>query len=241
MRTLALNSRGEDVVKLQLLLDQHLPRNLQLTPDGVFGAQTRDAVIAYQKRARLQPDGVVGPKTLASLGLRVEPIPARTPPAVSPSLAAMAPWMTIAAAELGVHRDMVHHHEKRIIEYLKTTTLGSAEAGTDATAWCSAFVNWVITKSGRTGTNNALAASWLSWKYGKLLATPQAGAIVVIRRKDAASDKYTGTTTGNHVGFCMSYSPDNVMFLGGNQGSRVSFATFSFSKWDLRGAMWPNP
>ena len=241
MHTLALNSRGEDVVKLQLLLDQHLPKNLQLTPDGVFGTHTRDAVIAFQKRARLHPDGVVGPKTLAALGLRVEHAAAKAPPSVSPALAAMAPWMAIASAELGVHRDMVHHHEKRIIEYLKTTTLDSSDAGTDATAWCSAFVNWVITKSGRKGTNNALAASWLKWKNGKLLATPQAGAIVVIQRKDAASDKYTGTTTGNHVGFCMSYSPDSVTFLGGNQGSRVSFATFSFSKWNLRGAMWPNP
>lgn len=240
MHPLALNSRGEEVVKLQLLLDHHLPKNLQLEPDGVFGTQTRNAIIAFQKRVRLVPDGVVGPKTLAALGVHSKPV-VKEAPSVSPSTAATAPWMTIAAAELGVHRDMVHHHEKRIIEYLKTTTLAASEAGTDATAWCSAFVNWVITKSGRTGTNNALAASWLKWKNGKLLATPQPGAIVVIQRKDAASDKYTGTTTGNHVGFCMSYSPDSVMFLGGNQGSSVSYATFSFSKWNLRGAMWPNP
>jgi uncharacterized protein (TIGR02594 family) len=240
MHPLALNSRGEEVLKLQLLLDHHLPKNLQLDPDGVFGAQTRNAVIAFQKRARLVPDGVVGAKTLAALGVQTKPV-VKEAPSVSPSVAAVAPWMTIASAELGVHRDMVHHHEKRIIEYLKTTTLSAEYSGTDATAWCSAFVNWVITKSGRTGTNNALAASWLKWKNGKLLATPQAGAIIVIQRKDAASDKYTGTTTGNHVGFCMSYSPDSVTFLGGNQGSRVSFATFSFSKWNLRGAMWPNP
>lgn len=35
--------------------------------DGVFGSDTRNAVIAFQKSASLSPDGIVGPKTYAAL------------------------------------------------------------------------------------------------------------------------------------------------------------------------------
>lgn len=53
---LRLNSRGERVVELQTLLG--------LTPaDGIFGPNTRNAVIKFQRENNLSPDGVVGPKT----------------------------------------------------------------------------------------------------------------------------------------------------------------------------------
>lgn len=35
--------------------------------DGIFGSDTRNAVIAFQKAASLSPDGIVGPKTYAAL------------------------------------------------------------------------------------------------------------------------------------------------------------------------------
>lgn len=35
--------------------------------DGIFGSDTRNAVIAFQKSASLSPDGIVGPKTYAAL------------------------------------------------------------------------------------------------------------------------------------------------------------------------------
>lgn len=37
--------------------------------DGIFGTQTRDAVIKFQKKNGLTPDGIVGSKTLAALGI----------------------------------------------------------------------------------------------------------------------------------------------------------------------------
>jgi uncharacterized protein (TIGR02594 family) len=239
MIPLALNSRGEEVAKLQLLLDHYLPPGRQLKPDGVFGIHTRDGVIAFQKKMNLPADGVVGPQTRRALGLPDQVL--TFPPAIPPALVRLAPWMAIAAAEFGVHRDMKLHHEKRIIEYLKTTTVPANMANTDSTPWCSAFVNWVIIKSGRKGTNNAGAASWLAWKYGRSLSDPSAGAIVVIRKRGASSDHFTGSGTGNHVGFCMEFSSVHVRLLGGNQGNRVSFANFSLTGWELRGAMWPSP
>ncbi len=37
--------------------------------DGIFGTQTKNAVIAFQKANGLTPDGIVGKKTLAALGI----------------------------------------------------------------------------------------------------------------------------------------------------------------------------
>lgn len=50
---------GDHVVRLQRLLS--------IVSDGVFGPKTRDAVIAFQKKHELLPDGVVGGLTWAML------------------------------------------------------------------------------------------------------------------------------------------------------------------------------
>ncbi|HEY4094217.1 MAG TPA: peptidoglycan-binding protein [Baekduia sp.] len=42
---------------------------LGLTADGVFGPQTRAAVVAYQRSHALTVDGIVGPQTLSALGV----------------------------------------------------------------------------------------------------------------------------------------------------------------------------
>jgi hypothetical protein len=59
-RTIKLGSRGPEV--------EYLQRKLGIRADGVFGPITRNAVIKYQKRHLLVPDGIVGPKTWASIG-----------------------------------------------------------------------------------------------------------------------------------------------------------------------------
>jgi len=44
-------------------------RALGVTVDGEYGPQSRAAVRAYQRRHRLEVDGIVGPQTLGSLGI----------------------------------------------------------------------------------------------------------------------------------------------------------------------------
>ena len=57
-------SRGESVKWLQWELNK---RGAALQIDGAFGQKTKDAVIIYQQNNGLDPDGIVGPKTLRSL------------------------------------------------------------------------------------------------------------------------------------------------------------------------------
>lgn len=64
-RTLRLGDRGQDVAILQDLLNR-LGFNCGKV-DGIFGAATHAAVVAFQKKNSLTPDGIVGPKTLAAL------------------------------------------------------------------------------------------------------------------------------------------------------------------------------
>lgn len=58
--TLRQGTRGEDVKLLQSLLG--------LKADGIFGPQTANAVIRFQRSRQLLPDGIVGPATWAALG-----------------------------------------------------------------------------------------------------------------------------------------------------------------------------
>ena len=68
-RTLRLHQprmQGGDVRALQVAL---LDRGFEVSTDGVFGPQTREAVIAYQKKMGLTADGIAGKATAKSLGL----------------------------------------------------------------------------------------------------------------------------------------------------------------------------
>ncbi len=60
-------SRGTDVRTMQTKLKNW--GYLKGTVDGVFGAQTKTAVIYFQKKNGLVADGIAGAKTLAALGM----------------------------------------------------------------------------------------------------------------------------------------------------------------------------
>lgn len=58
--------RGPEVIRLQTALNK---KGAHLLVDGDFGRNTQAAVMAFQRDLGLIADGVVGPKTLAALGL----------------------------------------------------------------------------------------------------------------------------------------------------------------------------
>ncbi|MEV6305930.1 peptidoglycan-binding protein [Actinoplanes sp. NPDC051861] len=63
-------SKDHQVTTLQYLLQAH---GHTVTVDGVFGAQTGDAVRAYQRAKNLPDNGVVGPETWQALIVEVRP------------------------------------------------------------------------------------------------------------------------------------------------------------------------
>lgn len=63
-------SRGNDVLTLQYLLDvisEYYPNIPGVSQDSIFGNDTRQAVIAFQRMMQLNPDGVVGAATWQAL------------------------------------------------------------------------------------------------------------------------------------------------------------------------------
>jgi uncharacterized protein (TIGR02594 family) len=230
MVVLKLGSRGGEVKRLQLLLNSTLRPSPRLRLDGDFGPATHRAVARVQAMKGLSADGVVGPKTWGVLGQRGEALTQ-----VVNACIAGAPWMEIAALELGIHEDARPlKHNERILRYHESTTL---KATADEVPWCSSFVNWAVTQSGFRGTNNALARSWLGW--GTHLPAPRVGAVTVIKRRGQTHDRATGSGTGYHVGFLVAASSSHVRLLGGNQGDAVRYSNFALAAYTIEGYRWP--
>lgn len=57
----------------------------RLVVDGDYGPATKQAVVAYQRRAGLTPDGVAGPKTLGSIAASIKAVNRRPAPAPAPT------------------------------------------------------------------------------------------------------------------------------------------------------------
>jgi uncharacterized protein (TIGR02594 family) len=125
------------------------------------------------------------------------------------------PWLKIARQELGVKETPGSGDNPRVVEYLKSTTLGRPDNENDETPWCSAFTNWVLKQAGvEPRTNSAWARSWLNW--GVATNDPIPGTIVVFSRSQNAG----------HVGFYLAEDADSIQLLGGNQGNAVTIAWF---------------
>jgi uncharacterized protein (TIGR02594 family) len=239
VETLKKGSRGEAVIQLQSLLNTALNPSPRLPVDGDFGQKTHEAVVRFQKARHLTADGVVGAKTWAALG--------QSPSASAPKQVALAapaarsagredvPWMDIASEEVGETEEKgAGRNNSRIVEYHSATSLRAKD---DETPWCSSFVNWVMKEAGYTGTNNALAKSWLDW--GETLDSPRYGAITVIKRKGAQSDAATGSSTGYHVAFYVGSTSSHIELLGGNQGDSVKSSRFALGSYEVCGYRWP--
>jgi uncharacterized protein (TIGR02594 family) len=138
-------------------------------------------------------------------------------PAIPDAPVAAFPWFDIAMQELerGVSEVPGSGANPRIVEYLRSTSLGGAMASSDETAWCSAFVNFCVEKAGFAGTDSAMARSWLNW--GRGTNTAVTGCIVVFER---------GAPPSGHVAFYVSESGGMIKVLGGNQGNKVSIQEY---------------
>jgi flagellar protein FlgJ len=123
-----------------------------------------------------------------------------------------APWMKIAEEEFKakVKRMPGAGANSHIIDYFKATDLNKKDASTDETAWCAAFCNWCLVKSGFAGDNSAWAANFKKWGRPTRNNKPAFGAVALVRFKSGK----------HHVTFVAGLSKDGsrLATLGGNQG-----------------------
>ncbi len=224
---LSIGSRGQEVQELKKLLNEKFKLNPKLVENDLFDKQTDSIVKRYQLISYLGVDGSVDAEMLISL--KNNKVVAADKPAVVP--AQTAPWMKIAAGEIGQRELKGVLHNPRIITYHATTTLRATK---DETPWCSSFVNWVMIQAGKKGTNSALAISWLNW--GKPTSL-QHGAIIVIHNSKATNSALS--YSGNHVAFLVRETNKYYEVLGGNQLDQVKTSRYPKSTWALKACRWP--
>lgn len=96
----------------------------------------------------------------------------------------------------------------------------------DETAWCGvAVAAWMKESGSAIPKHYYRARAWLDW--GTALTMPALGCVVVFDRRG-----------GGHVGLVVGRDQtDNLLVLGGNQGNKVSIASFSPDR--VLGYRWP--
>lgn len=130
----------------------------------------------------------------------------------------LAAWLLVAFEELalGVHELPDQATHPRIKVYLDSLDTQLGPAG-DETPWCAAFVHWCLLRAGLRGTGKPNARSYLKW--GSPVLTPTLGCVAVFWRGSPASWQ-------GHVAFLLDRSFSQALVLGGNQGNRVSVASY---------------
>lgn len=196
-KTLQKGSKGNDVVTLQKNLKElgYDPKGA----DGVFGANTEKAVIAFQKANGLEPDGIVGPKTLAKIALLLKKKREKNKTNATKETyvvegAVLTCSLGTKTSKLGVplsHGSMINGKKQANIADCKSNSnirsFGSCKR-TSPPPSCSPFVilNWMKSKSKiKVGTKVALTSNC----YACCLC----GGIIKI--KDDGQKKSTTTVT----------------------------------------------
>lgn len=201
--------------------------------DGIWGRNTRNAVIAFQSAQNLTPNGQLNNATVAAL--RMEPslpngtpvAPASNKPATSPNrdLIDFFPWMQLAISKKGMH-EKTDNFELR--KFLKSDgkTLGDPAQ----LPWCGDFVETCVAVSlpnVAIPNNPYLARNWL--KFG-MTVDACFGAVLVFWRQSVSGTK-------GHVGFYYSEDKTHYHVLGGNQSNKISVSKITRNR--LLGARLP--
>jgi uncharacterized protein (TIGR02594 family) len=132
-------------------------------------------------------------------------------------------WLAEARRHLGAREISGRKHNPLILRWW---TLIRAPFTDDETPWCAGFVGGVLESCELRSSRSAAARSYLKW--GRALASPRPGCIVVFER---------GPKFG-HVGFVVGADrAGNVLVLGGNQGDAVNIKPFARGR--VLGYRWP--
>lgn len=125
-----------------------------------------------------------------------------------------------AKAYLGLAEFPGAKHNPEIVKLFAAS--GNAGVKDDETPWCAAFVGAVLAQCGIKGTGKLNARSYLDWGQKIDLKDARRGDVVILSRGNSK--------TQGHVAFFDGTIGDKVSLLGGNQGDKVSVATFPISR-----------
>ncbi len=181
--------------------------------DGVFGAKTKAAVVAFQKSKGVDADGIVGPRTWELL------FPKQSKPPILKDT--RAPWVNELLKVRGLHE--VQNYSA-LVKWLKSdgNTLGDPRKF----PWCGdalATALKLALPSEELPSNPYWVRNFAEWGLG---VKPQYGAILVFQRG-----------SGGHIGFYMGETKDYYLVLGGNQGNAVTVSRVAKSR--CIGVRWP--
>lgn len=200
-----------------------------LTGTGYFGAATDTAVEAFQRRAGLKEDGIVGRETARALDAAQSPeaavIPANSHKEIGRPL-----WLEAGLQLIGTKETPGAKDNPTIIDWAKQEGgLAAREYTHDSIPWCALFINHILTKADLKGTETLWALDFAGKWPCERLAGPAVGAIAPMLRNG-----------GGHV-ICVVGRDQhgNIMGLGGNQSDQVSIVPFPFSRLN-KGFWWPD-
>lgn len=128
--------------------------------------------------------------------------------------------MQYAFSQYGIKEKKGAKNNPEVIKYFKELGYTGKQLK-EETAWCSAFVNWVLKMSDAPYTGKLDARSWL--ELGMETKSPQLGDVVVFWRDSKNSWK-------GHVGFYINQVGDEIFVLGGNQDNQVAITSYPASR-----------
>ena len=134
-------------------------------------------------------------------------------------------WLQLAYKEIGVKETPGSQNSKTVVAYFNDAQHPEVKA--DEVPWCAAFVGAMLKRAGIRSSESLMARSYEKW--GQPLNKPILGCIGVKKRP--------GPGWSGHVGFVVGLTKTTVILLGGNQGDKVSIASFPRSQFT--GFRWP--
>lgn len=188
--------------------------------DGIYGRNTRSALLSFQRQQAIPTTGLPDKATLNALFPNSSTTVADTKQTPV--------WLQEAERLLGTAEIVGAGSNSKILGWAKK--LGGFAAryyNDDAIPWCALFVSHCIgaTLPKEPLPSNPLGALNFA-KFGRPLTRQSVGAINVFSRKG-----------GGHVGFYLGEDRDAIHLLGGNQSNKVSIARVAKSR--LVAVRWP--
>jgi uncharacterized protein (TIGR02594 family) len=191
-----------------------------LSLDGIWGPNSKHALIQFKKSVGLRARDYVGPITWGMLtGDRKDVKTALPDQKQNPT------WYNELLALMGKHE-----RDKEVAAWLKSD--GSTVGDPSKIPWCGDAVETAIKLAlpdEAVPDNPYLAANWAKW--GKPVQ-PQRGAVLSFWRGSPTSWK-------GHVGFYAGESDKHYYVLGGNQSNSVTIAPIDKNRLRRNGSRWP--